>query len=40
MASRSPTEFMRDVATVARRSDATYAELASDFGISVNSLRR
>ena len=40
MARRFPPEFKRDVVTVARRSDATYEELASDFGISVNSLRR
>jgi transposase len=40
MARRFPPEFKRDVVTVARRSDATFEELASDFGISVNSLRR
>ena len=40
MARRFPPEFKRDVVTVARRSDSTYEELASDFGISVNSLRR
>ena len=38
MARRFPAEFKRDVVTVARRSDATYEELASDFQISVRSL--
>ncbi len=40
MAKGLPPEFKRDVVTVAPRSDAAFEELASDFGISVNSLRR
>ena len=37
VARRFPPDFKRDVVTVARRSDATDEEFASDFGISVNS---
>jgi transposase-like protein len=33
-------EFKRDVVTVARRGDLTYAEVAADFDISVESVRR
>ena len=40
MARRFLTEFERDVVTVARRSDPTYEELASELGIPVNSLCR
>jgi len=40
MASRFPPYFKRDVATVSRRSNATFEGLASDFRITVNSLRR
>src|SRR5829696_67435 len=35
-----PPEFKRDVVTVARRGDLTYAEVAADFDISVESVRR
>ena len=40
MGRRFPPEFKRDVVTVARRPDATYKELASDFEIPANLLRR
>ena len=33
-------EFKPDVVTVARRGDLTHAEIAADFGISVESVRR
>ena len=33
-------EFKRDVVTVARRGDLTVAEVAADFDISVESVRR
>jgi transposase-like protein len=35
-----PPEFKRDVVTVARRGDLTVAEVASDFDISEESVRR
>jgi transposase len=40
MARRFSSEFKRDVGAVARRSGAACEEFASDFGISVDSLRR
>lgn len=33
-------EFKRDVVTVARRGELTYAEVAADFDVSVESVRR
>jgi len=35
-----PPEFKRDVVTVARRGDLTIAEVAADFDISIESVRR
>jgi transposase len=35
-----PPEFKRDVVTVARRGDLRLAEVAADFDISVESVRR
>jgi len=35
-----PPEFKLDVVRVARRGDLTHAEVASDFDISVESVRR
>jgi transposase len=35
-----PPEFKRDVVTVARRGDLTLAEVAVDFDVSVESVRR
>jgi transposase-like protein len=35
-----PPEFKRDVVTVARRGELTQDEIAADFGISVESVRR
>jgi len=35
-----PPEFKRDVVRVARRGDLTHAEVAADFDISVESVRR
>jgi transposase len=40
MPKKYPPEFKRDVAEVARRGDLTYAEVASDFGVSPESVRR
>jgi transposase len=40
MPKKYPPEFKRDVVTVARRGDLTYAEVAVDFDISVESVRR
>jgi transposase-like protein len=37
---RFPPEFKRDVVTVARRGDLTTAEVAADFDISPESVRR
>ena len=35
-----PQEFKRDVVRVARRGDLSHAEVASDFDVSVESVRR
>jgi transposase len=35
-----PAEFKRDVVRVARRGDLSHAEVAADFDVSVESLRR
>lgn len=40
MPKKFPLEFKRDVVTVARRGDLTVAEVAADFDISVESVRR
>lgn len=40
MPKKFPVEFKADVVTAARRGDLTYAELAADFDISVESVRR
>ncbi len=40
MPKKFPVEFKRDVVTVARRGDLTIAEVAADFDISVESVRR
>ena len=40
MPKKFPPEFKRDVVRVARRGDLTQAEVAVDFGISVESVRR
>lgn len=40
MPKRFPAEFKRDVVRVARRGDLTVAEVAADFDISVESVRR
>ena len=40
MPKRFPEEFKRDVANVARRGDLTLAEVAADFGVSEESVRR
>lgn len=40
MPTKFPAEFKRDVVRVARRGDLTHAEVASDFDISVESVRR
>ncbi len=40
MPRRFPPEFKRDVVTVARRGDLTIVEVAADFGICEESLRR
>jgi transposase len=40
MAKRFPLEFKADVVRVARRGDMTVAEVAADFGISVESVKR
>ena len=40
MPKKFPPEFKRDVVTVARRGDLTIAEVAADFDISVESIRR
>jgi transposase len=37
---RFPPEFKRDVANVARRGDLTIAEVAADFDVSPESVRR
>src|SRR3989440_6322619 len=40
MPKRFPAEFKRDVVTVARRGDLSVAEVAADFDISTESVRR
>jgi len=40
MPKRFPPEFKRDVVAVARRGDLTIAEVAADFDVSVESVRR
>ena len=40
MPKKVPSEFKRDVVTVARRGDLTVAEVAADFNVSAESLRR
>ena len=40
MPKKFPDEFKRDVVRVARRGDMTHAEVAADFGISPESVRR
>ena len=40
MPKKFPAEFKRDVVTVARRGELTVAEVAADFDISVESVRR
>ena len=40
MPKKFPPEFRRDVVGVARRGDLTVAEVAADFDVSVESVRR
>ena len=40
MPKKFPPEFKRDVVTAARRGDLTIAEVAVDFDVSVESVRR
>lgn len=40
MPKKFPQEFKRDVVTVARRGDLTIAEVAADFGVAPESVRR
>jgi transposase len=40
MPKRFPSEFKRDVVTVARRGDLTVTEVAADFNVSAESVRR
>ena len=40
MPKKFPQEFKRDVVTVARRGDLTVAEVAADFGVAPESVRR
>ena len=40
MPKKFPPEFKRDVVTVARRGDLTLPEVAADFDVSVESVRR
>lgn len=40
MPKKFPEEFTRDVVRVARRGDLTLAEVAADFDVSVESVRR
>ena len=40
MPKKYPPEFKRDVANVARRGDLTVPEVAADFGVSEESVRR
>ena len=40
MPKKYPPEFKRDVVTVARRGDLSVAEVAVDFGVAEESVRR
>jgi len=40
MPKKFPVEFKADVVTVARRGDLTLAEVAADFDVSIESVRR
>ena len=40
MPKKFPVEFKRDVVRVARRGDLSQAEVAADFDVSVESVRR
>jgi transposase len=40
MPKKFPAEFKRDVVAVARRGDLTIGEVAADFDVSVESVRR
>ena len=40
MPKRFPAEFKRDVVSVARRGELSFAEVAADFDISIESVRR
>ena len=40
MPKRYPDEFKRDVVAVARRGDLTIPEVATDFGVAEESVRR
>ena len=40
MPKKSPPEFRRDVVRVVRRGDLSQAEVAADFDISIESVRR
>lgn len=40
MPKKFPAEFKRDVVTVARRGDLKISEVAADFDISIESVRR
>ena len=40
MPKKFPKEFKDDVARVARRGDLTIPEVAADFGVSIESVRR
>jgi transposase len=40
MPKKFPAEFKRDVVTIARRGDLTVAEVAVDFGIAEETVRR
>ena len=40
MPKKFPPEFKRDVVRVARRGDLTRAEVAADFGVWIESVRR
>ena len=40
MPKKFPPEFKRDVVRVARRGDLTFAEVAADFDVSPESVRR
>ena len=40
MPKKFPAEFKADVVAVARRGDLTFPEVAADFGVSIESVRR